>query len=153
MTKTIFLYEKNWISITARQLMINRANFLNHENFKQIFSCRENSSTSFSEDYKKFYQNLIEAAKSDRKKWLLINEIRNPKKTQPNITCLKNVLNDYVTDPKKISNLLNYRFPILSKFSGSEKTLPKQNRFTWKTISLRKHFRKHFRKTFSKRML
>ena len=115
--------------------MINCENFLNDGNFKQFFSCQENSSTSFCEDYKKFHQNLIEAAESDRKKWLLINEIRNSEKTHPNITCLKNVFNDYVTDPKKISNLLNYRFSILGKFSGSEKTLPKQKRYTWKTFS------------------
>ena len=81
---------EKWISKTTRQLMINREKFLNDENFKQFFSCHENPSNSFSEDYKKFHQNLIEAAESDRKEWLLINEIRNSKKTQPNITCLKN---------------------------------------------------------------
>ena len=47
------------------------------------------------------------------------------------------MFNDYVTDPKKISNLLNYRFSILGKISGSEKTLPKQKRYTWKTFSFR----------------
>ena len=59
--------------------MINRENFLNDETFKLFFSCQEKSSTSFSEDYKKFYQNLIEAAESDRKKWLLINQIGKSK--------------------------------------------------------------------------
>ena len=79
--KNNFSLSEKWISNTTRQVMINRENFLNDENFKQFFSCRKNSSTSsFSEDYKKFYQNLIEAAESDRKKWLLINEIRNSKK-------------------------------------------------------------------------
>ena len=108
--KNIFSLSENWISITTRQLMINRENFLNDENFKQFFSSQENSSTSFSEDYKKCYQNIIEAAESDRKKWLPINKIRNAKTTRPNITCLKNVFNDYVTDLKNKSNLLNYRF-------------------------------------------
>ena len=60
--------------------MINRENFLNDEKFKQFFSCQGNSSTSFSEDYKKIYQNLIEAAESVWKKWLLTNEIRYSKK-------------------------------------------------------------------------
>ena len=87
--------------------MNNRENFLHDENFKQLFSCQENLIVSFGADYKKFYQKLIEAAESDRKKWLLINKIRNSKETQPNITYLKNVFNDYVTDPYKISNLLN----------------------------------------------
>ena len=50
---------------------------------------------------------------------------------------LENVFSEYVTDPKKISNLLNSRFPILSKFSGSEKTLSKQKRYTWKTFLYR----------------
>ena len=103
--------------------MINRENFLNDDIFKQFFCGQEKSSTSFSE--------------SDRKKRLLINEIRNSKKTQLNMTCLKNVFNDYFTDPKKISSLLNNSFSILGKLSVSKKTLPKQKRYTLKTFSFR----------------
>ena len=101
--KNNFSLSEKKISNTTRQLMINRENFLNYDKLKQFFYCQEYSNTSFSEDYKKIYQKLIEAAESDRKKWLLINEIRNSKKTQPNIICLKNVFNDYVKDPKRIS--------------------------------------------------
>ena len=77
--KNNFSLSEKLISNTKNQLMINRENFLNDETFKLFFFCQEKSSTSFSEDYKKFYQNLIEAAESDRKKWLLINQIRKSK--------------------------------------------------------------------------
>ena len=70
--------------------MINRGNFLNDEKFKQFFSCQENSNTSFSADYKNL-SNLIEAAESDRKKWLFINEIRNSNSAEHNmlIKCIQ----------------------------------------------------------------
>ena len=84
--------------------MINRKKFLNVKKFKQFFSCQQISNNSFSADYKKI-QNLIKAVETDKNKWLLINEINNPKKTQPIITCLKTVFNNYVTDLKKNQSL------------------------------------------------
>ena len=118
--------------------MTNCENFLNDEKINQFFLCQEISSTSFNEDYKKTYQILIEATDSDRRKWLLINEIiYSIKKTQPNITSFKNVFSDYVTGPKKISNLLNFKFSLLGELSGSEKLLLKQKRYTWKTYLFR----------------
>ena len=72
--------------------MINREIFVNDEKFKHFFSCQENPNTSFSENYKKFYQNLIVGAESERQKRLLINEIRKSK---------KNLFNDYVKNPQK----------------------------------------------------
>ena len=63
----------------------------------------------------------------------LLTRIETRKKLSQT-TCLKNVFKVYVRDPRKISNLLNYRFSILGKFSGSDKPLPKQKRYIWKTF-------------------
>ena len=45
---------------------------------------------------------------NSRKRWNLMNEIGNSARTRTHIYSLKNVFDDYVTEPKKIANLLNY---------------------------------------------
>ena len=52
-------------------------------------------------------------------------EIRNSTRTRSHIYSLKNVFNDYVTEPKKIANLLNYRFSQLGKFILQDETCEK----------------------------
>ena len=51
-----------------------------------------------------------------------MNEIKNSAKTRTHIYSLKIVFNDYVTEPKKIANFLNYRFSLLGKLILSDET-------------------------------
>ena len=59
---------------------------------------------------------------NSRKRWNLMNEIGNSARTRTHIYSLKNVFNDYVTEPKKIATLLNYKFSKLGKFILSDAT-------------------------------
>ena len=61
------------------------------------------------------------SSNNSRKRWNLMNEIRNSARTRTHIYSLKNVFND-VTEPKKTANLLNYRFSELGKFILSDET-------------------------------
>ena len=69
---------------------------------------------------------------------MLINEVRNSEKIKPRIYCLRNVIDDYVTQTKKIAKLLNYRFSKLGKIQGPQHPLqiswicnPKQKFFSF----------------------
>ena len=53
-----------------------------------------------------------------RQKWQLINEIRNQRKTQTDIKCLRNVFGDYITEIIKMANLLNSQFSQLDQYKG-----------------------------------
>ena len=53
---------------------------------------------------------------NEREKWNFINEARNSLRTKTVIPSLKNVFGDYVTDQKKVANLLNYRFSKVGDF-------------------------------------
>ena len=73
---------------------------------------------------------------------MLINEVRNSEKTKPRIYSLRNVFGDYVTQTKKIANLLNYRFSTLEKFQGPQHPLqnsetgnPKQKTFSFHYVT------------------
>ena len=51
--------------------------------YEKFFDLKNKFSISNDKDFNRFLRNLIEAAENDRKKWMLINEIRNSeKKTQ-----------------------------------------------------------------------
>ena len=50
-----------------------------------------------------------------------MNEARNSLRTKTVIPSLENVFGDYVTDQKKVANLLNYRFSKLGDFIGQWK--------------------------------
>ena len=69
-------------------------------------------------DFNRFYEDLIEAAVTDRQKWQLINEIRNQRKTQTDIKCLRNVFGDYINENKKMASLLIFRFSHLGQYKG-----------------------------------
>ena len=71
-----------------------------------------------------------------------MNEIRNSTRTSSQIYSLKNVFNDYdyVTEPKKMANLLNYRLSQLGKFILQDETCKNIEDFAGrsaKTFSIR----------------
>ena len=80
------------------------------------------------------------SSNNSRKRWNLMNEIRNSTRTRNHIYSLKNVFNDYVTEPKKIANLLNYRFSKLRTFILQDETCENIEDFAGrsaKTFSIR----------------
>ena len=89
-------------------------NFKTFSKLKQKLFCPSNN------DFNKFYQSLVMSSNNSRKRRNLMNEIRNWARISTHIYSLKNVFNDYVREPKKTANLLNYRFPQLEKFISDE---------------------------------
>ena len=87
---------------------------------------------------KKAFNNL----KTDREKWNFINEMRNSRRTKTQITSLRNVFGDIITNQKQIANFLNYKFSKLGDFLGQPTTYNKpangMNRmeFTFRPITL-----------------
>ena len=77
---------------------------------------------SSNNDFSKFYQSLVISSNNSRTRWTIMNEIRNSARTRTQIYSLINVFNDYVTEPRKIANLLSYRFWQLGKFILSDKS-------------------------------
>ena len=69
----------------------------------------------------KIFQNLT----SEKDKWNFINEARNAHRTKTHISSLRNSFGDLITDPKRIANLLNYRFSKLGDYAGKKKSLIK----------------------------
>ena len=65
--------------------MVDRDRFLNDKDYENFFDLKNQFSISNDNDFNRFHRNLIEAAKSDRKKWMLINEVilkkQNPETT------------------------------------------------------------------------
>ena len=57
------------------------------------------------------------------KRWKFINSLRNSFNVEASIGTLKNALGDLVTEPKKIVNLLNYRFTTLGDYKGESNEL------------------------------
>ena len=95
---------------------ISRDKFLNNESYKTFFELKQDV-LSETNDFNKFYTDLIKAAVTDRQIWQLINEIRNQRKTQTGLKCLRNVFGDYITENIKMANL-NFRFSQLGQYKG-----------------------------------
>ena len=81
--------------------MVDRDKFLDDKDYENFFDLKNQFSIFNDKDFNSIHRHLIEAAESDRKKWMLINEVRNSEKTKPRIYNLRNVFGDYVT-PKKL---------------------------------------------------
>ena len=63
-----------------------------------------------------FFRNLT----SEKDKWNFINEVRNSLRTKTHISSHRNSFGDLITDPKRIANLLNYRFSKLGDYAGKK---------------------------------
>ena len=94
MKKIFFTLTDKGLTRKSRQLMVDRDRFLNDKDYGNFFDLKNQFSISNDNDFKRFHRNLIEAAESDRKKWILINEVRNSEKTKPRIYSLRNVFGD-----------------------------------------------------------
>ena len=73
----------------------------------------------YEKDFEKFHNQLIENSTSERKKWNLINELRNSVKTTTTVYSLKNSFNEIITEKTKIASLLNLKFSKLGEFFES----------------------------------
>ena len=73
----------------------------------------------YEKDFEKFHNQLIESSTSERKKWNLINEVRNSVKTTTTVYSLKNSFNEIITEKTKIASLPNLKFSKLGEFFES----------------------------------
>ena len=103
-----FQLADKWLTRKTKSLKNSRDKFLNNENYKALFKLKQDVLKSETNDFNKFYADFIEAAATDRQKWQLINEIRNQRKTQTDIKCLRNVFGDYITEIIKMANLQTF---------------------------------------------
>ena len=137
--KNSFQLADKWLTRKTKSLKISRDEFLNDENYKTFFKLKQDVLKSETNDFNKFYADLIEAAATDRQKWQLIYEIRNQRKTQTDIKCLRNVFGDYITEIIKMANLLNFRFSQLGQYKGPKvyRGLREKNNTSKRTFSFR----------------
>ena len=140
--KNSFQLADKWLTRKTKSLKISRDKFLNDENYETFFKLKQDVLKSETNDFNKFYSDLIEAAATDRQKWQLINEIRNQRKTQTDIKCLRNVFGDYITETMKMANLLTFQFSQLGQFKGpkfywgfSEKNSPSKRTFSFRFVT------------------
>ena len=141
--KSCFTLTEKWMKSSDFKPSFLNQQTIDQGKFSKLKMLKKHISTVNENNFNRFQNDLIAAEKCQRKKWLLINEIRNSKKCKPNIASLKNCFGDYVTEPKKIVNLLNYRFSQLGVFDGvsknyqSHSSLSLQNSFQFRFISLK----------------
>ena len=120
--KSCFARSQTWLKEKNKELQKECDSSLKSKNFKTFSELKQKLFCSSNCDFNKFYQSLVMSPNNSRKRWNLMNEIRNSTRTRNHIYSLKNVFNNYVTEPKKIANLLNYRFSQLGKFILQDET-------------------------------
>ena len=138
--KSCFARSQTWLKEKNKELQKECDSSLKSKNFKTFSELKQKLFCSSNSDFNKFYQSLVMSSNNSRKRWNLMNEIRNSTGTRSHIYSLKNVFNDYVTEPKKIANLLNYRFSQLGKFILQDETCENIDDFAGrsaKTFSIR----------------
>ena len=120
--KSCFACSQTLLKEKNKELQKECDSSLKSKNFKTFSELKQKWFCSSNSDFNKFYKSLVMSSNNSRKRWNLMNEIRNSTRTRSHIYSLKNVFNDYVTEPKKIANLLNYRFSKLGKFILQDET-------------------------------
>ena len=115
--KSNLTIHQKWVSSETKRLYNKikqdmNPNDLKYEDIQQQFI--RNLNLDRDENKSKYFLELT----NEREKWNFINEARNSLRTKTVIPSLKNVFGDYVTDQKKVANLLNYRFSKLGDFIG-----------------------------------
>ena len=104
----------------TRNKNLLREQYLNSESFHEFFKLKAEVCAGYEKDFEKFHNQLIESSTSERKKWNLINELRNSVKTTTTVYSLKNSFNEIITEKTKIASLLNLKFSKLGEFFESK---------------------------------
>ena len=134
--KSCFARSQTLLKEKNKELQKECDSSLESKHFETIFELIQKLFCSFNNDFNKFYRSLVMSSKNCRKRWNLMNEIRNSARTRTQIHNLKNIFNDYVTELKKIANLLNYRFSQLRKFIISDETYEYIDDFAGRSIKI-----------------
>ena len=120
--KSCFARSQTWLKEKNKELQKECDSSSKSKNFKNFSELKQKLFCSSNNDSNKFYLSLVMSSNNSRKRWNLMYEIRNSARRRNHIYSLKNVVNDYVTEPKKMANLLNLRFSQLGKFILSDET-------------------------------
>ena len=81
---------------------------------KTIFVRSDKPNVNYEDD--KLISQLFNSKKSEHKKWSIINDTRNSKKSSNLILLLRNSFGDFITKNLQMANLLNYKFSTLGCF-------------------------------------
>ena len=83
--------DRDRLTRKSRQLMGDRDRFLNDKDYENFFDIKNKFSTSIDNDCNRFRRIFIETVENDKKKWMLINEIKMSKYIKPGFFSLRNV--------------------------------------------------------------
>ena len=99
--KSQFSLAKRFISKNTRNKNLLRELYLNSESLHEFFKLKAEVCAGYEKDFEKFHNQLIESSTSERKKWNVINEVRNSVKTTTTVYSLKNSFNENITEKLK----------------------------------------------------
>ena len=88
--KSQFSRANRFISINTRNKNLLREQYLNSESFHEFFKLKAEVCAGYEKGFETFHSLLMESSTSERKKWNLINEVRNSVKTTTILYSLKN---------------------------------------------------------------
>ena len=89
-----FSLAKRFITKNTRNKNLLREQYLNSEFFHEFFRLKAEMFAGYEKSFEKLHNQLIENSTSERKKWNLINEVRNSLKTTTTVYSLKNSFNE-----------------------------------------------------------
>ena len=124
--KSSLLTQERWINAATKKIYdqidpdINPNDENYHLNQNKLL---ESLNSDEMNKHIEFFRNLT----SEKDKWNFINEARNSQRTKTNISSLRNSFGDLITDPKRIANLLNYRFSKLGDYASKKIPYKKLN--------------------------
>lgn len=136
--------EKGWLTDECKILSTEKKELLKEHNtnktddsYVKYKQCRNKLNSLLKKSYKEFNSIIFENIRGVRSKWKFINNIRQSKQPGTVISLLKNCFGDKITDPKKLSNYLNYMFTKLGDYKGTPRLPPSRKRYPNKNFSFR----------------
>ena len=124
------LAQRQFVSAKTRQLQIKKEDLLNNEIFEKLLNARNQLNSNYQKDFEKYQKLLIESNSCSRKKWNLINEFRNFKRTAAKVSCLQISFGKLIPNKQEIANHFNYVFNQsgVFKFNNNDRKYQVENR-------------------------
>ena len=80
--KPLFSLAQKFVSVTTRELQINKEDLLDKEIFDKLLNTRNQLNSNYKRNFKKFQKHLIESNSSSRKNGMLIMKLETSKEQQ-----------------------------------------------------------------------
>ena len=136
--------DKPWITRECKKLLERkRIAFRNYtdnktsENYAHYKHIRNNANNMLKSAESLYTRQHLNSLQNPKHKWDVINNLRQSKHRTEQIKLLKNSFGDILSEAKKISNLLNYKFTTLGEYIGEIKNYRVRGRTTDAVFSFR----------------